>query len=106
MSNITEEVCKDHKALADDYRKIQEATDVDLATRWQNQFIWALVRHLLAKEQVLFPAFEKRLGDRGKFIVDKDRFQYRSVGHQFKHRPVLTRTDQGEAEKVSSHERS
>jgi len=78
-TSITEEICKDHKALAQDYNKILESTNIDTATRWQNQFIWALVRHLVAKEQVVFPAFAKHLGERGMFIIDKNRCQYQSI---------------------------
>ena len=79
MSTISEEVCKDHRSLAHDYNKILDSPDIDTATRWQNQFIWCLVRHLVAKEQVLFPAFEKHLAERGRFIIDKDRSQYHGV---------------------------
>jgi hypothetical protein len=90
MSTIAEEACKDHQSLAHDYTHILESTDIDTATRWQNQFIWTLVHHLVAKEQVLFPAFEKYLADRGRFIVDKDRSQYHTVSEPSSPTPQCT----------------
>jgi hemerythrin superfamily protein len=79
MSSITDTVCKDHRDLANYYRKILTATDDDTASRWQNQFIWALARHLIAEELVVDPAFEKVLGERGIIIADKNRSEHQRV---------------------------
>jgi hemerythrin superfamily protein len=79
MSTITNAVNKDHCDLVDYYKKILNAPDNDTATRWQNQFTWALSRHLVAEEHVLYPAFKNSLGERGTIIVDKYEFEHQSV---------------------------
>jgi hypothetical protein len=79
MSSITDAVCKDHRDLANYYRKILTATGDETATRWQNLFIWALARLLAAEELVVYPAFESVLGKRGRIIADKNRSQHQRV---------------------------
>lgn len=79
MASITNAISKDHRELVHDYEMVLNARDNDIATRWQNQFIWALARHLVAKEHILHPAFEKTLGERGRIIMDKDRSQHQGV---------------------------
>lgn len=77
MSTVTVAVTRDHRDLADYYKKILDAPNNDTATRWQNQFIWALTRHLVAEELVLFPAFENIMAEKGRIMVDRGQF-----GHQ------------------------
>lgn len=71
MSTVTIAVSKDHRELANYYKKILDAPNNDIATRWQNQFIWALTGHLVAEELVLYPAFENILANMGRIIVDR-----------------------------------
>lgn len=79
MSTITDVLSKDHRELVHYYKKVLNAPDTDTATCWQNQFVWALARHLVAEELVVYPAFEKVLGDRGRIITDKDKSEHQAV---------------------------
>ncbi|KFZ16036.1 hypothetical protein V501_02432 [Pseudogymnoascus sp. VKM F-4519 (FW-2642)] len=84
MSTITNAISRDHRELADYYKNILNAPDSDTSTRWQNQFTWALTRHLVAEEFVLYPAFEETLGERGRIIVDKEQFEHQCVREKLK----------------------
>ena len=79
MSTITDVLSKDHRELVYYYKKILNALDNDTATCWQNQFVWALARHLVAEELVVYPAFEKILGERGRVVADKDQSVHQAV---------------------------
>lgn len=81
MSTITEVVSNDHRELVKGYEIILNCVDADTATRWHNQFVSNLTRHLHAKEQVLHPAYEKYLESRGRIVVDKDRAQHSDVSY-------------------------
>jgi hypothetical protein len=81
MSTVTVAISRDHREVANYYKEILNATDNDTATRWQNQFTWALTRHLVAEEIVLYPAFESILGERGRIIVDRGKFEHQDVSY-------------------------
>ncbi|KFY41550.1 hypothetical protein V494_02934 [Pseudogymnoascus sp. VKM F-4513 (FW-928)] len=83
MSTVTVAISKDHRELADYYKKILNAPDSETATCWQNQFTWALARHLVAEEFVLYPAFEI-LGERGRIIVNRGQFEHQGVKEKLK----------------------
>ena len=72
-------IVRDHRELSDYYEQIKLAKDEDTKARWQNQFTWALARHSIAEELVVYPAMEKHLGDKGKEMAEKDRRDHRSV---------------------------
>jgi hypothetical protein len=79
-STVTVAISKDHRELADYYKKILNAPDSETATCWQNQSTWALARHLVAEEFVLYPAFEI-LGERGRIIVNRGQFEHQGVSY-------------------------
>ena len=79
MSAITSAIKKDHREIQEYYQNILDASDNDTATRWQNQFVWELARHSIAEELVVYPAFEKNLGDKGHQIAEKDRTEHQTV---------------------------
>jgi len=79
MTPLSEAVVHDHRELEDYYKKIQSANDEDTMTRYQNQFTWELARHSIGEELVVYPAFEKLLGDEGKLMADKDRKEHLKV---------------------------
>jgi hemerythrin superfamily protein len=79
MSAISNAIREDHRKLEEYYDNITKASDNDTATRWQNQFVWELARHSIAEELVVYPAFEKNLGEKGKKMADKDREEHQSV---------------------------
>ena len=79
VSAVSAAVTKDHRELEEYYKNIVNARDNDEAERWQNQFTWELARHSIAEELVVYPAFEKNLGDKGKAMADKDRDEHQVV---------------------------
>ncbi|RFU26873.1 hypothetical protein B7463_g9471, partial [Scytalidium lignicola] len=80
MTAISDAIKKDHQELKDYYNNIvNSAEDHAVATRWQNQFTWELARHSIAEELVVYPAFEKNLGQKGKEIADKDLLEHQKV---------------------------
>lgn len=52
---------------------------LDHQDRYGNQFRWQLARHSVAEELLVYPAFEKYLGDAGKAQADRDREQHHKV---------------------------
>ncbi|KFY96246.1 hypothetical protein V498_02785 [Pseudogymnoascus sp. VKM F-4517 (FW-2822)] len=84
MSRIIDAIKKDHRELEQYYNNIINAKNNDEATRWQNQFTWELARHSIGEELVVYPAFEKVLGDQGKQMADKDRSEHQTVKEELK----------------------
>jgi hypothetical protein len=80
MSSISDAINKDHRELEQYYDNIINAHNNDEATRWQNQFTWELARHSIGEELVVYPSFEKKLGDKGKEMANKDRAEHQTVG--------------------------
>ena len=79
MSAITDAIKKDHREIEECYNNILNASAIDTATRWQNQFTWELARHSIAEELVVYPVFEKNLGEKGHSMVGKDREEHQFV---------------------------
>lgn len=79
MTRISDAIFKDHRKLQSDYQNIKSANDYDTATRWQNQFVWELARHSVGEEIVVYPKFEKYLGEEGKEMAEKDRHEHQLV---------------------------
>jgi len=79
MATITSAISKDHRELVQYYKNILNAPDSDTALRWQNQFIWALTRHLAAEVLIVYPAFGKFLGGDGRIFVDDDQYEAQAV---------------------------
>ncbi|OBT74901.1 hypothetical protein VF21_06090 [Pseudogymnoascus sp. 05NY08] len=84
MSRISDAIKKDHRELEQYYNNIINAKDSDEATRWQNQFTWELARHSIGEELVVYPSFEKLLGQQGKQMADKDRADHHTVKEELK----------------------
>lgn len=81
-TSIVEAIKQDHRELESYYNKIVKATDEDTKIRYQNQFTWELARHSIGEELLLYPAFEKYLGD-GKTRAKRDREEHRKVKDVF-----------------------
>jgi len=84
MSTISDTIKKDHEEIKKYANNIRAATDDVTKTSWQNQLTWELARHSIAEELVVYPAFEKHLGEKGKEIADKDRAEHQSVKEALK----------------------
>lgn len=79
MSTISDAIKKDHAEIKEYAENIRKATDDDTRARWQNQFTWELARHSIGEELVVYPAFAKHLGPKGKEMADKDRAEHQTV---------------------------
>lgn len=80
LSTVSEPVIHDHKELSQYYNEvINNPYDHDHQERYGNQFTWELARHSIAEELVVYPAFEKYLGEEGKRMADSDRKQHHKV---------------------------
>jgi len=84
VSAVSAAIIKDHREIEDYYKNIVNAKDNDEAERWQNQFTWELARHSIAEELVVYPAFERNLGDNGKTMANKDRDEHQLVKEKLK----------------------
>jgi len=79
MSTVTDALTKDHRELESYYNEVVNSTDKDHQQRYGNQFTWELARHSVAEELIIYPAFEKYLGAKGKGMADKDRAEHHEV---------------------------
>ncbi|USP76444.1 hypothetical protein yc1106_03718 [Curvularia clavata] len=76
-STISEAITRDHRDLRKYYDEIVD--NKDHQDRYGNQFRWQLARHSVAEELLVYPAFEKYLGDAGKAQADHDREQHHKI---------------------------
>jgi len=92
-TTIAEAIVRDHRELEEYYNNIKNASDHDTATRWQNQFVWELARHSIGEELVVYPAFEKYLGEKGMDMANKDRAEHNQLKVELKKFQNLNSTD-------------
>ncbi|KAK7177347.1 HHE domain-containing protein [Paraphaeosphaeria sporulosa] len=79
MSTITDALTRDHREIERYYDETVNSTDQDHQQRFGNQFTWELARHSVAEELIVYPAFEKYLGAKGKDMAEKDRKEHHEV---------------------------
>jgi len=79
LSTISEAITKDHRELEQYYNEIINSSSRDHQTRYQNQFTWELARHSVGEELVVYPAFEKYMGDKGVAMAESDRNEHHEV---------------------------
>jgi len=79
MATISEAITKDHRELEEYYKEVINSSDHDHQTRFGNQFTWELARHSVGEELVVYPAFEKYLGDKGVSMAESDRQEHHRV---------------------------
>ncbi|KAL7816014.1 hypothetical protein V8C44DRAFT_323705 [Trichoderma aethiopicum] len=80
MSSISEAIKKDHRELEQYYNEVvNNQGDHDHQERYGNQFVWELARHSVGEELVVYPAFEKYLGAKGKEMAESDRADHHVV---------------------------
>lgn len=81
MSTISEAIIKDHRELKEYYNEVvNNPGNHDHQDRYGNQFTWELARHSVGEELVVYPAFEKYLGEKGKAMAEEDRKEHAVVG--------------------------
>jgi len=79
MSTISAAITKDHRELEEYYNEVVNSSDHDHQQRFGNQFTWELARHSVGEELVVYPAFEKLLGSKGKEMAEDDRIEHHRV---------------------------
>lgn len=79
MSTISEAIAKDHRELEQYYNEIINSSSRDHQGRFGNQFTWELARHSVGEELIVYPAFEKYLGTKGKEMAESDRNEHHQV---------------------------
>jgi hypothetical protein len=80
MATITEAITKDHREIEQYYNEVvNNPGNHDHQQRFGNQFTWELARHSIAEELVVYPAFEKYLGNEGKQMAEDDRKEHHQV---------------------------
>ncbi|KAJ6441620.1 hypothetical protein O9K51_05171 [Purpureocillium lavendulum] len=86
MSTISDVITKDHRELEQYHNEVvNNAGNCDHQQRYGNQFTWELARHSVGEELVVYPAFEKHLGTKGKEMAEHDRKEHHQV------RPTISR---------------
>jgi hypothetical protein len=77
-SRISQVIKNDHRQLEYYYRRIKDSQDAEEKLRFQNAFVWALARHSIGEELVVYPEIENRISG-GDGIAEKDRQQHQIV---------------------------
>ena len=78
-STITQKLKEDHREIESHYNEVINSSDHEHQQRFGNQSTWELARHSHGEELLVYPAFEKYLGDKGKEMADSDRKQHHEV---------------------------
>ena len=80
MATISDAITKDHRELEQYYKEvISNTSNQDHQQRYGNQFTWELARHSVGEELIVYPAFEKYIGDKGKEMAERDRREHHKV---------------------------
>ncbi|KAI6777696.1 HHE domain containing protein [Emericellopsis cladophorae] len=93
MSTISSAITKDHRELEQYYNQVINTTNHDHQQRYGNQCTWELARHSVGEELVVYPAFEKFLGAKGKEMAESDRKEHHQVKELLKIFQDLSSTD-------------
>ena len=76
---ISSVITEDHRELEAYYRKMLVDQHPEVKERYKNQFSWLLAKHAIGEEIVLYPAYEKYLGEAGRKSADKNREEHQQV---------------------------
>lgn len=79
MATISDAIIKDHRELEEYYNEIVNSSDHDHQQRFGNQFAWELARHSVGEELVVYPAYEKYMGDAGRDMAESDKREHHHV---------------------------
>jgi hypothetical protein len=93
MSTISDAIIKDHRELQEYYHEVINSSDHDHQQRFGNQFTWELARHSIGEELVVYPAFEKYIGDKGHEMAESDRKEHHRVKEMLKQFQNMKPTD-------------
>ncbi|CAF4617957.1 unnamed protein product [Rotaria sp. Silwood1] len=80
VKSILNLVKTDHAHVKQAYENyISSENNLEEQNRWANEFRWELARIIVAEELVVYPAFEKHLGDEGRRIAHEDRAEHHKI---------------------------
>ncbi|KAF9002434.1 hypothetical protein BDQ17DRAFT_1306225 [Cyathus striatus] len=77
---LSEAIIGDHEQIhvyADEYKRAKG--NADAQERWGNQLTWAIARHSVGEEIVVYPLLQKYLGDTGAEMAETDRGEHQVV---------------------------
>ncbi|PWI65206.1 hypothetical protein PCL_07256 [Purpureocillium lilacinum] len=95
MPTISDAITKDHRELEQYYNEVvNNSGNHDHQQRYGNQFTWELARHSVGEELVVYPAFEKHLGAKGKEMAEHDRKEHHQVKELLKVFQGMKSTDE------------
>ncbi|MCL6358431.1 hemerythrin domain-containing protein, partial [Pectobacterium parmentieri] len=78
-------ITSDHRDIEAFYNEyLKNAGNKDGQTRWANQLTWTIARHSISEELVVYPQFEKHLGDKGRAMAEQDRQDHQFVKDRLK----------------------
>lgn len=77
-SHILDTVKENHRELESFYSALTHCGDPEEQTAFQNKLTWALARHLVAEELVIYPAIERYVRE-GMEVADEERREHQAV---------------------------
>lgn len=78
--SLMDAVKRDHAEISSYYHEYRKSgTNLDAKERWANQLIWEIARHAAGEEIVVYPLFEKHLGQQGREMAERDRRDHQAV---------------------------
>jgi len=83
-ATITQTINTDHANIEKWYNEVLNSADAKTQQRFGNQFTWELARHSVAEELLVYPAFEKYLGAKGREMAESDRKQHHRIKEHLK----------------------
>ncbi|ROT41997.1 hypothetical protein SODALDRAFT_326163 [Sodiomyces alkalinus F11] len=84
MVRLSDKVAEDHREMEKCFNEITSSSDHDHQERFGNQFTWELARHSIAEELVVYPAFEKYMGNKGHEMAEEDRKAHHEAKEKLK----------------------
>jgi len=88
FNTITEAITTDHREIFgyyDEYERAKQQGDSDAQARWARQLTWEVARHSAGEELVVYPLFEKYMGEKGKQMAAEDRADHLKVKELLHH---------------------
>ncbi|KAG6326935.1 hypothetical protein ID866_12154, partial [Astraeus odoratus] len=83
MATVTRQlkdaIVHDHREIELYYDQYKKAVNVKDKDKWSNQLTWEVARHAAGEEIVVYPLFEKKLGEEGRKMAEKDRADHHEI---------------------------
>ncbi|PPR04198.1 hypothetical protein CVT24_010746 [Panaeolus cyanescens] len=80
QTTLREAIADDHQLMYNLYNAyVSNTGNLKEQSKWSNQLVWEIARHATGEEIVVYPLFEKHLGEEGKQMADHDRSDHQQV---------------------------